>query len=176
MSRVTKRDGDTYAEYHAGVGDKRRGPAGRSATVIMLALDKKAKERRTGEEEFSDECTGGRLDNIIRLQKTYPTSVLFFNDLRERTMRNGLLHTHPRPLLIIKRSKSKRERASLLLNLGKDGSGSLHLQLVVGIASLVDRCSRRVRLGLQTISCRSNREEKGITLPLVPVTTKTSTP
>lgn len=34
----------TYAEYHAGVGDKRRGPAGRSATVIMLALDKKGQE------------------------------------------------------------------------------------------------------------------------------------
>lgn len=34
----------TYAEYHAGVGDKRRGPAGRSATVIMLALDKKWQE------------------------------------------------------------------------------------------------------------------------------------
>lgn len=63
-------------------------------------------------------------------------------------MRNGLLDTHPRPLLIIKRSKGKRESASLLLNLGKDGSGSLHLQLVVGIPSLVDGCSRRIRLGL----------------------------
>lgn len=73
-------------------------------------------------------------------------------------MRNGLLDTHPRPLLIIKRSKGKRESASLLLNLRKDGAGSLHLQLVVGIAPLVDGCSRRVRLGLETISsCRSNR-------------------
>lgn len=159
-----------------GGGGQEKRPSGEKRDCNHVSFGQRAKERRTGEEEFSDECTGGRLDNIIRLQKTYPTSVLFFNDLRERTMRNGLLHTHPRPLLIIKRSKSKRERASLLLNLGKDGSGSLHLQLVVGIASLVNGCSRRVRLGLQTISCRSNREEKGITLPLVPVTTKTSTP
>lgn len=103
-------------------------------------------------------------------------SVLFFNDLRERTVRNGLLDTHPRPLLIIERPKSERESASLLLNLGKHGSRSLHLELVVGIASLVDGCSRRIRLGLQTISCRPDLEKDECTLPLVPVTTKTSTP
>lgn len=65
----------TYAEYQAGVGDKRRGPAGRRATDRSFSLaqgkNNNNKKWRTGEEELGDEGTGRSLDNVIWLQKTY---------------------------------------------------------------------------------------------------------
>lgn len=78
-------------------------------------------------------------------------SIVLLKSHLRHTMRNSLLDSHPCPLFIIKRSEGKREGAGLLLNLGKDGSGSLHLELVVGVASLVDGCAGRVRLGLGEI-------------------------
>jgi hypothetical protein len=68
-------------------------------------------------------------------------------------MLNGLLNTHPSPLLILQTPQSERESTSLLLNLGKDLSTGLHLELIVDVRiSLVNRRPRFFRLSLAVFS------------------------
>lgn len=64
-------------------------------------------------------------------------------------MLNGLLNTHPRPLLVLQDPQRKRERPGLLLHFRKDLSRSLHLELIIHLGvSLVNRRPALFRLGL----------------------------
>ena len=65
-------------------------------------------------------------------------------------MGDGLLDTHSGSLLVLESSEGEGESTGLLLDFGEDGSGGLHLQLVVDVGLLVDRSSRRVGLGLDS--------------------------
>jgi len=70
-------------------------------------------------------------------------------------MLNSLLYTHPRPLLILQRPQSERERTRLLLNLTENLPARLHLQLIIHLGvSLVNRRPALLGLGLAIRSAR----------------------
>ena len=77
----------------------------------------------TGEEELGNDGSWGGLNNVVWL---------------EQTMGDGLLNTHSCSLLIVQCSEGEWESSGLLLDLGEDGSRSLHLELVVDISLFVD--------------------------------------
>jgi hypothetical protein len=120
----------------------------------------------TGKEELGDERPGSGVDDIVRPQEGYQHNNNINNEnqlLRahsiqptdqrntagpELTVLNGLLNTHPRPLLILQDPQRKRERPRLLLHLRKDLSRSLHLELIIHLrVSLVNRRPALFRLG-----------------------------
>lgn len=64
-------------------------------------------------------------------------------------MSDSLVDTHTSALLVIERAQGEGEVTGLLLDLGKDGTGSLHLELVVDVVgALVDGRAGWVGLGL----------------------------
>jgi hypothetical protein len=70
-------------------------------------------------------------------------------------MLNSLLQPHPRPLLILKTTYIKRERARLLLYLREHATRVLHLELVRHVrVPLVDRSPRLLHPGLAVLTRR----------------------
>ena len=65
---------------------------------------------------------------------------------------NGLLETQSRSLLVLQNTDVEGEGTRLLLNLGEDGTGSLHLELVGdGRVFLVDGGTRLLHTSLRSI-------------------------
>ena len=59
-----------YAEYQTGLGDSSRAPAGRRATESKVSsCHKKEYRELTGKEEFRNQCSGRRLDDIVGPQQ-----------------------------------------------------------------------------------------------------------
>lgn len=73
-------------------------------------------------------------------------------------MLNGLLHSHPRPLLVLEHSQRERERSCLFLYLAKDLSRGLHLELIIHLGvAFVD--GRPALLGLRLAVCARGDED-----------------
>lgn len=96
----------------------------------------------------------------------------------------GLLQSEPRLLFVFQNSDVEGESASLLLHLGKDGTGRLHLELICNRRILlIDRCSGFLQSSLLNCKIRecivgADGAFKGLsrTLPSSPELTRISTP
>lgn len=91
---------------------------------------------RTGEEELGDNSAGSGLGNLVRLKET---------------VRDSLLDTHARALLVVEGTEGEGEGTGLLLDLREGETRGLHLELVVDVVgTLVNRGASVLRASLHS--------------------------